>query len=1851
MKKKAKNAPQSQMVLRTKALNVLIKCLIIFILIGTVAGVGLVAYVSQNYVFNNSAPFNVRANIESVMLASNTTESELDDVTVEFCGLTITIPTYQKVAYTGSSHTVEMEGWNANRVHRTIKFFRDGEAIDYTEVIDAGKYDVKITFINIEDYTDTYTVDITLEIAPAVINHNAKFDLDKLHFVYDGTEKEATILNLDTIADEQYIIKYLNGSEEMEGKPVNAGEYTVQLIVGGGNYVLEDPIETTLVIEKATVSASDLGLSFDNKTVTYEYNKVQSNKAVGLAEDMTVTYKYFLSDGTEVTEDKLVAVGVYFIEATVVSDNYKDLTLKSTVTIEKQYLDISGLEFFVGEDKLSEADLYFDGTEKVVTIEGLDTLPEDVVIKTINNQKVIYAGRHMVEIIFVDNANYEFPAVYDFIVIKKGNITGLSVEDKEVNFDGKAHTIELKGELPEGTTLVPILQFTESGVHTITVRVIGGANYNDWVGEATLTIVHSKVLDVVVNSIQSATYNGEKHLPAISADESLSIKYFIGAKEIDGVVDADQYTITVEISDEHYSKRFEVNYTVNKASLSGVTISEAIYIYDAEEHKAVLDQVVSEDISVSIEYYVGNEKFDGVPKNVGTYIVVATLSGNNYEEYKIFSTITINKATFAASDIIVNKITHTYDGKEKNIEVKLVDTFTKEVIERENIVIEVSAPVINAGSYEQRYTITASNYEVYTDLVKLTINKAPYELGTDLYSETEFYYNGTAYTVTLNDETIEELKKYEAVVSYIDNVATACGTYEAKVVIESKNYETKELKVTWEIKKGILVNVEDYEKIFADTSVNYNGKLQYIQVDYTMLPEGTLSDPARNKDEIVYRYLLTTGEIFEIVYSGELGENVDKYAQKVTIRSNNYEEVVCEAELTIVPIAFNPADFGISFTDKEFVYDGKAQSIFVSGNEDLLFNVEYEGNGVVTVGEYKVVATLKNHNYLDCTMVAKIVVSPAEIVLDGVVFNNKIVNYNGLFHTIEATNVPNDLKVTYTYKDSTGKVYGKESVINAGTYTITVKFEKDNYITAERTATLTINKIALVLDSGVAVKDTTVVYDGEAHQLDIEGLDKLPKGVTYRVDKYYTDVGSHRQVIIFYSSNYNTEVELTGILTITEAEITGIVVNDLTVPYTGGMQTLLVEGTLPEGTQLVQLDHFCDPGEYEITVKIVGGKNYKDWTTTAKLTIEDSYVLYAQVNNQSTVYNGEKQLPVVDCHPSLKVEYYYQNNMIDGVVDADNYEITVRISDDHFAKDFAVIYLVNKAQITGVVANDLTVPYTGEEQTLVFDESTLPEGAFVESFTKHVIPGTYDVIVKIAGGKNYKDLTITAKLTIEDSYVLHAQANNQSTVYNGEKQLPIVDCHSSLKVEYLYNGEVCDGLINAGTYDIVVRISDEHCHHDYNLTYTINKAQITGVVANDLTVPYTGEEQTLIFDESTLPEGAFVESFTKHVAPGTYDVMVKIAGGQNYEDLTITAKLTIEDSHVLHTEVKNQTVIYNGEKQLPIVDCHSSLKVEYLYNGEVCDGLVNVGTYNMVVRISDEHYSQDFNVEFSVKKATMAVVIENTTANYNEQEHGIEISGTPEGAVIESGLEKHTEPGKYQITVTIKCENYEDYNQVVVFVINDTLVRTAEVREEQNDSFDFKKHLPMVENIDGENVTVKYYIDGVEVRHGVYMLGTYNFTIVVEDEHGYSRTFETVYSIRLYEMLLPISVVAAILVSLIISALIVWISHECDKVSQKHFIVASTAVNEVRGGILCESYAKSKNKKLGGRLYLTSLTIEFYANDYNDAESSFLINLADVRSVYAKGGNKIAIHANREVYEFVVPAGTANEWAKQIVKA
>ena len=149
---------------------------------------------------------------------------------------------------------------------------------------------------------------------------------------------------------------------------------------------------------------------------------------------------------------------------------------------ETNLLNFSGINF--------QSAIYdYDGTEKTILVSG--TLPTGTTVNYTNNSKVD-AGTYSASATLKCNG-YNDLTLTATLKINKLNITGLTLNDDTVEYDALAHSLEIIGNPPNGTTVLYSYnnQITDSvtDVGTYNVKaMISCKNYNDLILNATLII-------------------------------------------------------------------------------------------------------------------------------------------------------------------------------------------------------------------------------------------------------------------------------------------------------------------------------------------------------------------------------------------------------------------------------------------------------------------------------------------------------------------------------------------------------------------------------------------------------------------------------------------------------------------------------------------------------------------------------------------------------------------------------------------------------------------------------------------------------------------------------------------------------------------------------------------------------------------------------------------------------------------------------------------------------------------------------------------------------------------------------------------------------------------------------------------------------------------------------------------------------------------------------------------------------------------------------------------------------------------------------------------------------------------
>ena len=979
-----------------------------------------------------------------------------------------------------------------------------------------------------------------------------------------------------------------------------------------------------------------------------------------------------------------------------------------------------------------------------------------------------------------DGSIFEGTKEFTF-TIEKGNydMSAVVFEDMTVDYNGSAQSI-LATNLPTGVTATYEGNAqTDAGKYTITAKFTSeaaDAQYYNPIADMTAKLIINKI-SVATPTADSTvfTYNGEEQTYALATSALYNISD-------NTAINAGNYTAKVALSDKNNyqwengnSNDLEYSFTINKATLAitaeskEVTYGDAVPAYTATyagfvngETETVLDGelafhcdyvqysdvgnysivasgitsnnydisyvdanviVTAKELALSWEntelIYNGQDQqpipilagllngdscevtiITGSEKYVGAYTATATALSN--ANYKLPANAT---TSFSIAKAQANIIVDTTD-----INVIYGDTITiPEATTNFGEVVVGKTEMINVGEYIVTYSVAGTdNYDADSKEVKVIISAK---------AVAEPTVNGT-YTYTGAEQTVA-LNGLEAFMTVANNKGTIVGNYEAIITLDS-NYKWangSDGKVQWSIAKAqanITVDTTDINVIYGDTIT---------------IPEATT-----NFGEVVVgkTEMINVGE-YIVTYSVAGTDNYDADSKEV--------KVIISAKAVAEPTV-----------NGTYTYTGAEQTVALNGLEAFMTVANNKGT---IVGNYEAIITLDSNYKWANGSDGKVQWSIAKATYDmsGISIANKTVTYDGNAYsiTIDGT-LPAGVSVSYTNNGKT----------NAGVYTITASFVGDanNYnAIANKTAILTINKATYDM-SAVVFEDSSVIYDGSAFSLAIEGT--LPTGVTVSYENNaQTVVGEYTITASFAgdATNYNAIADMTATLTINKAtyNMSAVVFEDSTVIYNGSAYSLAIEGALPTGvTVSYENNAQTVVGEYTITASFAGdATNYNaiaDMTATLTINKATYDMSGVSIADKTVTYNGESHSIVITGTLPAGVSVSYTNN---NKTNAGVYTITASFTGD--ANNYNAI-----ANMTAT----LTIKSVVVEND-VKDEETGKPVAKVEN-DKGFDPDTQLEVSPFEEGNVNENVNVSKKEEIIGSYELDLQQNGSSVQPDGD---------------------------------------------------------------------------------------------------------------------------------------------------------------------------------------------------------------------------------------------------------------------------------------------------------------------------------------------------------------------------------------------------------------------------------------------------------------------------------------------------
>ena len=699
-----------------------------------------------------------------------------------------------------------------------------------------------------------------------------------------------------------------------------------------------------------------------------------------------------------------------------------------------------------------------------------------------------------------------------------------------------------------------------------------------------------------------------------------------------------------------------------------------------------------------------------------------------------------------------------------------------------------------------------------------------------------------------------------------------------------------------------------------------------------------------------------------------------------------YDGATTTFTLTVINHTFE----GITFANKTVTYSGAAQTIEVV-NLPQGATVSYSpANSYTNAGAYTVEATVSALDFDTIKLTATLTIEKATYDMSKVVFENKSVTYDGSVHSLEATNLPDGVTVTY---QNNGQV-------NAGNYTVTACFagDEENYnAIANKTATLTIEKATYDM-SQVVFENKSVTYDGNTHSLEATNL---PDGVTVTyIGNNQTNVGTYNVVAIFSgdSVNYNPIANKTATLTITQSSVQGITFQSRTLTYDGVAHSLAIDGTLPQGIAVIyENNNQTNAGVYTVTAKFIGSNpNYEQLSDmTATLTIEKRELTIEFIGSTTVAYDG-------NAHKSLTAR-------ATNLCGIDTVNISITYSGDVVeAGSYTATATVDSANYKLTQNNTCTITITRATHTVTFRQqgqegkvfSVLDLADFAEPIPQ-VVPVTgYTVVWETKNlTRVTEDIVVNAIITPVEygiTYVLDGGTNSDEapdsyTIESATFALPTPTKYGYTfdgwymedtfenKVEQIANGSIGDVTLYAKwtitTYSLTIDLDGGTLKGDLPSQFTVNDLpltlprcykkdytfegwvdennekieQLTEVKNVAITATFAYGTEGLMYswqDDYGIVSG-YNGTETDVVIPATWkNVTIKVIGGFAFNGCSSLVSISLPNSIEKISSAAFQECV--GLTNISILDSVESIGNQAFYN---CIGLTNVIIGNGVTSI------------------------------------------------------------------------------------------------------------------------------------------------------------------------------------------------------------------------------------------------------------------------------------------------------------
>jgi len=613
----------------------------------------------------------------------------------------------------------------------------------------------------------------------------------------------------------------------------------------------------------------------------------------------------------------------------------------------------------------------------------------------------------------------------------------------------------------------------------------------------------NQVEDVTVGEFDYNNYKFRVYYSNGTLNDVYLNESYLSSYDRLNILKAGDHKITVNID----KASIELNLRIRNKVMTDISFDPVVYTYTGEEFK--IEATGDIPLGATVAYPYG-QYF----KDAGLYDVSVIISKEGYDTLTLYSTITIEKATYDLSTFTFENKTVEYNGFQQSLEIegtmpKGLDYYytvsTNPVWTNED---KVGNTGLNSGTYYVTLHISGDSVNHNTKNLTITRTLKIEKKDVDLditgfnFENKVVVYDGRPHTITIDESKLPENVK----VVYENDNKVAAGEYTLTARFEIENQENYQISKTLTAKLTILKAQYDMSKVGIEyTTVKYDGKPHGISISGN-LPRGVEVDYYDYELDPDFKNGYTDCGKYEItVYFKESNQNHENVSPMTGI-------------LEIQKASFS--EFNLSVENVTVQYDGEKHGLELNGSAPIGVSLYYSDtemkpyNGdyytmpqFKEVGIYQVLVGI-NINYNNYE---NYVVLP-EYIIGVVTINRRDYSSSQAFEvkdiTIDYDNEKHGLLseierpewVTITSYELKNKTTDEvvEYAIDAGLYSYSFEFDYFDGVEykkgTSKTGLITINRLYLSRTNQdfIYSEYTEITYDNVSHEFIVTASDSIP---------------------------------------------------------------------------------------------------------------------------------------------------------------------------------------------------------------------------------------------------------------------------------------------------------------------------------------------------------------------------------------------------------------------------------------------------------------------------------------------------------------------------------------------------------------------------------------------------------------------------------------------------------------------------------------------------------------------------------------------------------------------------------------